>query len=191
MTFRGLTASPLKLSNLQFLQSVPEEAPFSAKACRHKCLRSEQATTGHVPVERCSSPATIPAGTPPQRGLPPLGDAPRQQTALSGGEQRYAGTSPAVAGNGYGARAGEEQRYAGTSPAVAGICRLVVIRFMLALKGSPYGHGQNCAGPSSGQLPSQVDRLTIKALPNLLGDRPEPLISQAENREVIYRPPQT
>ncbi len=70
-----------------------------------------------------------------------VGDAPRQQTALSGGEQRYAGTSPAVAGNGYGARAGEEQRYAGTSPAVAGICRLVAIRFRLALKGSPYGHG--------------------------------------------------
>ncbi len=36
-----------------------------------------------------------------------------QQTALSGGEQRPAGTSPAV----------------------AGICRLVAIRFMLVLKG--------------------------------------------------------
>ncbi len=61
---------PFKTSNVQFLQSVPEEASFSAKACRHKCLRGEQATTGHVPVERCSSPATIPAGTPPRCSSP-------------------------------------------------------------------------------------------------------------------------
>ncbi len=82
----------------------------------------DAATTGLAPVGRCSPPATIPAGTPPQRGLPPLGVAPRQQrsrrgrrhngacprwamllaqqTALSGGEQRPAGTSPAVAGMG-------------------------------------------------------------------------------------------
>ncbi len=91
----------------------------------------DAATTGHVPVERCSSPATIPLGTPPRRGMSPSSVAPRQQRSHRG--RRHDGACPrrALLPAQQTALSGEELRYAGTSPAVAGICRLVAIRFML------------------------------------------------------------
>ncbi len=87
------------------LDSRRSEALFSAKACRHTCLRGEHATTGPVPVERCSSPATIPAAKLPQRGLSPLGDAPRPT-------QRYLAGSSAPLGP-----VGRAQRWAGMGTA--------------------------------------------------------------------------
>ncbi len=69
------------------------------------------ATTGLAPVGRCSSPTTTQARFPPQRGLPPLGDAPRQQpprhaSRHNGARPRWAmllannhpGTLPATTG---------------------------------------------------------------------------------------------
>ncbi len=52
----------------------------------------DAATTGPVPVERCSSPTTIPPGTPPRRGLSPSSDAPRQQRSQPG--RRHDGACP-------------------------------------------------------------------------------------------------
>ncbi len=59
---RNAVGEPLKASNLQFLQSVPEDAPFSAQVRRHKCLHTPARHDGACPRQQRSRRSSAPLG---------------------------------------------------------------------------------------------------------------------------------